>query len=394
MAVAAIKLGAFDFIPKPFDLKQVAELVKKATLFNEVFQAQQSLCQDSDKKLRLLGNCPAMERLKGLIQKVAPTEATVLIAGENGTGKELVAHDIYQLSSRSEGPFIKINCAAVSETLMESEFFGHEKGAFTGATERREGRFELANGGTLLLDEVSEIPPKLQAKLLRVLQEREFERVGGSKTLKVDVRILATTNRDMKQAVASGDFREDLYYRLNVFPIHVPPLRERKESIQMLADHFLERFKEKYHREIPGFAPATMEAMKKYKWAGNVRELQNCIERAVIMSGDAPIEFESLGLRSSDLIDLAKIAPPPALLPEQAAPVPAEPAPEPAKSSDGQNVEATSLPTLEEMERTHIYNALKLTMGNRTKAADLLKISIRTLRNKLNEYKLEESVKG
>jgi transcriptional regulator with GAF, ATPase, and Fis domain len=213
----------------------------------------------------------------------------------------LVAQDIFNLSSRSEGPFIKINCAAVSESLMESEFFGHEKGAYTGATERREGRFELANGGTLLLDEISEVPLHLQAKLLRVLQERELERVGGSKTIKVDVRVIATTNRDMKRAVANGEFREDLYYRLNVFPIHIAPLRERKEDIPMLAEHFLHAGCKHYGRKISGFSPESLHAMENWAWNGNVRELQNCIERAVILTQEHSfIEPNALGLNLPD----------------------------------------------------------------------------------------------
>lgn len=390
MAVAAMRLGAFDFLVKPFDMEQAEKLIKKAAAFYEVQQFNRDLPKEEAKVMQLLGDCPAMTALKQLIYKVAPTDATVLISGENGTGKELVANEIFNLSSRREGPFIKINCAAVSETLMESEFFGHEKGSFTGATERREGRFELANGGTLLLDEISEIPPQLQAKLLRVLQEREFERVGGSKTIKVDVRILATTNRDMKKAVANGDFREDLYYRLNVFPLNIPPLRERKESIQMLAETFLDRFCKKYNRSIPGFSQNALAAMINHKWFGNVRELQNCVERAVILAmDDVLIEPEALGLRSVDLICTPTQATHPAPI---AAPV-SFPSIN-TISFENKNWDQEKIPSLEEMEETHIQHALSLTKGNRARAASLLKISIRTLRNKLNQYKNRDASTG
>ncbi|MDD5348998.1 MAG: sigma-54 dependent transcriptional regulator [Chthoniobacteraceae bacterium] len=380
-AVECMRLGAFDFLVKPFDIEQVEAVFKKAQLLSRMMKVNRSLSTDVVKSFHFLGDSPVMIALKQLIHKVAPTEATVLISGENGTGKELVANDIYNLSSRSDGPFIKINCAAVSDTLMESEFFGHEKGAYTGATERREGRFELANGGTLLLDEISEIPPRLQAKLLRVLQEGEFERVGSCKTIKVNVRVLATTNRDMKKAVASGDFREDLYYRLNVFPLHIPPLRERTEDIPLLAETFLSRACKRYGHKIPGFAPETLEAMMRHPWSGNVRELQNCVERAVILSpGNSFIEPDALGLVPADPIARPAAAVAPAAVSEPAAP---------AKRSAEED--RAALPSLDELEKRHILHALTLTNGNRTHAAELLKISIRTLRNKLNEYKLGES---
>ncbi|HEY4283039.1 MAG TPA: sigma-54 dependent transcriptional regulator, partial [Chthoniobacterales bacterium] len=228
-AIACIRYGAFDYLIKPFALAQVEVLVKKAESFGQVLKVSQLLSHESAGSEDFIGTGRRFLELKELIKKVARTEATVLINGENGTGKELVASEIFKRSERAAAPYIRVNCAAISETLIESEFFGHEKGAFTGATERREGRFELANGGTILLDEIGEIPTRLQAKLLRVLQEREFERVGGTNTVKVDVRVLATTNRNLKKAVAAGEFREDLFYRLNVFPLHVPPLRERPE---------------------------------------------------------------------------------------------------------------------------------------------------------------------
>ena len=247
--------------------------------------------------MELLGESAPMQSLKTMIKKVAATGATVLIHGENGTGKELVAHEIWRQSALAGSPYIRVNCAAISENLIESEFFGHEKGAFTGATERREGRFELANNGTILLDEISEIPPRLQAKLLRVLQEREFERVGGSRTLQVNVRVLATTNRDLMAAVQKGDFREDLYYRLNVFPLQVPALRERAEDVTLLAQNFLEKFQRKHGIKIPGFSKQAISAIKEHSWPGNVRELQNTVERAVILAEEGKaIEPALLGI--------------------------------------------------------------------------------------------------
>jgi transcriptional regulator with GAF, ATPase, and Fis domain len=320
-----------------------------------------------------------MMRLRQLIERVAPTDATVFVSGESGTGKEMIAREIYRRGSRRQQPFIKMNCAAVSENLIESEFFGHERGAFTGATERREGRFELANNGTLLLDEVSEIPINLQAKLLRVLQEREFERVGGSRTIKVNVRLIATSNRDLMQHVERGSFRLDLYYRLNVFPVHVPPLRERTDDIMQLAEHFLERYARKHGVKPAGFADSAKTAMMAYNWPGNVRELQNTVERAVILAVNGrPLTSSALGLpgtlpgeKQAELFGvLGHFA-----VPDEA---PAAAAPEP--------VEETVL-RLDDVERRTIHAALDQTGGNRTKAAELLGISIRTLRNKLQEYR-------
>jgi transcriptional regulator with GAF, ATPase, and Fis domain len=283
-----------------------------------------------------------------------------------------------------------VNCAAISETLIETEFFGHEKGAFTGATERREGRFELANGGTLLLDEISEITPRLQAKLLRVLQEQEFERVGGTKTIKVDVRVLATTNRDLKKAVEKGDFREDLYYRLHVFPVFVPPLRERTGDIERLANHFLERFARRHKLEIPGYSQAAMDRLLQHPWPGNVRELQNLVERAVILTENGtPVQSAALGL------------PPVGGSPAPAGPLEhlatnANHLPSPAAASEG-TLEPPLPPAaresgpftirpLAEVEQEHILRVLQAVKGNRTHAANALGISIRTLRNRLNEF--------
>jgi DNA-binding NtrC family response regulator len=386
-AVACMRNGAFDYLIKPFSLSQIEMVVKKAENYRQVVQLNQYLVAQVSDTGDLIGESSAMVSLRHMLRKVAPTEATVLIQGENGTGKELVAHAIYHASARSQAPYIRVNCAAVSEQLIESEFFGHEKGAFTGATERREGRFELANGGTLLLDEISEVSPRLQAKLLRVLQEREFERVGGTKTIKVDVRVLATTNRDLRKAVAAGDFREDLYYRLNVFPVFVPPLRERDADVRIIAETFLARFARKHGVKIPGFSQQAINQLFSHTWPGNVRELQNTIERAVILTEpDTPVQAAALGLGpllgGSVAVPAGQGVPAPMRAPiaEPAAEDPAVHAP------DGAEVKA-----LHEVEKEHILRALSKTSGNRTKTAELLGISIRTLRNKLNEYQLAES---
>lgn len=300
-AVKCMQLGAFDYLLKPFSADQIDIALKRAEDSSQLIKLTQFYSNEAassgEGELSLLGESPAMLNLKNMIKKVAATGATVLIHGENGTGKELVAHEIWRQSALSGNPYIRVNCAAISETLIESEFFGHEKGAFTGATERREGRFELANNGTILLDEISEIPPRLQAKLLRVLQEREFERVGGSRTLQVNVRVLATTNRDLVAAVQKGDFREDLYYRLNVFPLQVPALRERGDDIILLAQSFLEKFQRKHGIKLPGFSKSAVQALKDHAWPGNVRELQNTVERAVILAEEGKaIEPALLGI--------------------------------------------------------------------------------------------------
>src|SRR5882757_237476 len=284
-AVGCMRAGAFDYVLKPFSPSQIDVILRKAQSYRQLLSINRLLSDDpDDQDSVLVGRSPSMMRLRQLIDRVAPTDATVLITGESGTGKEMIAKEFYRRSPRRSHPFIKVNCAAISETLIESEFFGHERGAFTGATERREGRFELANQGTLLLDEVSEIPANLQAKLLRVLQEREFERVGGSRTIKVNVRIIATSNRDLMNYVEKGDFRQDLYYRLNVFPVQVPPLRERGEDILLIAEHFLRRCARKHGIKVTGFSDSARGAMMAYRWPGNVRELQNTIERSVILS--------------------------------------------------------------------------------------------------------------
>jgi DNA-binding NtrC family response regulator len=389
-AVACMRAGAFDYVLKPFSPSQIEVILKKAQTYRQLVKVNSLLSDDpEDDDALLVGRGAAMTRLRQLIDRVAPTDATVLITGESGTGKEMIAREFYRRSPRRGQPFIKVNCAAVSQTLIESEFFGHERGAFTGATERREGRFELANSGTLLLDEVSEIPPSLQAKLLRVLQEREFERVGGSRTIKVNVRIIATSNRDLMANVAQGEFRQDLYYRLNVFPVHVPALRERVDDIPLLADHFLRRFARKHGVKVTGFSEAARAALLAYRWPGNVRELQNTIERAVILSESGKaVTPDALGLpgefnaaASSGAKEVAE-------------------AREPATNGVHAESHDISIPPvagfadgskpvlrLDALEKQAIRAALRQTGGNRTQAAIALGISIRTLRNKLQEYR-------
>jgi DNA-binding NtrC family response regulator len=291
-AVECMELGAFTFLAKPFSAEELAVKIKKAEEHTQLEKVSQFLSQgqDEDWGYELLGLSKSIEELRALIRKVARTQATVLIQGESGTGKELVARALYRQSPRAETPFIKVNCAAIPENLIESEFFGHEKGAFTGALTKREGRFELAHGGTILLDEISEISPQLQAKLLRVLQEREFERVGGNRTIKVDVRVIATTNRHLEESVERKEFRQDLFFRLNVVPIMLSPLREHKEDIALLAENFRQRFARKHGVDVRSISPACMQALQNHSWPGNVRELQNVLERAVILCNDTVLE--------------------------------------------------------------------------------------------------------
>jgi DNA-binding NtrC family response regulator len=364
-AVECMRNGAFDYLIKPYSAEQIEVVLKKAEEFTQLLRVNRFLSQDEDTGYELLGQSQAMENLRQLVRKVARTLATVLIQGESGTGKELVARALYRESARANAPFIRVNCAAIPENLIESEFFGHEKGAFTGALTKREGRFELAHGGTILLDEISEISSSVQAKLLRVLQERELERVGGNRTIKVDVRVIATTNRRLEQSVEKKEFREDLFFRLNVVPIHVPPLRERREDVVFLAEEFVRRFSRKHGIKVRGLADNTLRLLQDHSWPGNVRELQNVIERGVILCGESGmLEAEHLGMALSS------------------------PAPEAATVASARSMPAGEgdLPRLAEMEKRHILAALEHCNGNRTHAAKLLDISIRTLRNKLHEY--------
>jgi DNA-binding NtrC family response regulator len=438
-AVECMRKGAFDYVVKPCSMDEIEVIIKKAEAFSQLVKVNRYFSNEQTTTTEIIGDSPVMKQLRTMIKKVAATEATVLITGENGTGKELVAGELYRLSPRANQPFIKVNCAAISETLIESEFFGHEKGAFTGAAQRREGRFELANNGTILLDEIGEIPPRLQAKLLRVLQEREFERVGGNRTIKVDVRVLATTNRNLLREVQKGNFREDLYYRLNVFPIEVPPLRERGPDIALIAQSFLERFARKHGlKKSPGFSKSAMDLIMRHNWPGNVRELQNTIERAVILSDpDQPLQPYALGVikASAASVATAEQTATQALHPTTAQPseshvsetgvpdgsmpltptsgaslpieppapiaaTPFEPAPEAspaapdlevasAGASAPQTGDNGKVKTLEELEKEQILNVLRKMDWKRAEAAEVLGISSRTLRNKINQYRLE-----
>jgi DNA-binding NtrC family response regulator len=358
-AVEAIRIGLFDYLLKPILPAQIdlvlqrLESVRQLQSENSYLRQQQEQTPGNNV---VWGRSGLMQDILEMVKKVAQTHATVLIQGESGTGKEVVAHSIVQHSPRAQMPFVKVNCAAVPETLLESEFFGHEKGAFTGAVQRREGRFETANGGTLLLDEIAEIPLSLQVKLLRVLQEREFERVGGNKTLRVDVRLIASTNRDLQEEVRQGRFREDLFYRLNVVPINLPPLRLRGEDLQDLIEFYVAHFARKHGKSIAGVTLRAVERLRAYRWPGNVRELQNTLERAVIMAAqDGPVEVPELGhAEKASIMDFSV---------------------------------ADTLPTVDEMERRLIGSMLLQTAHNKTRAAEKLGISLRTLRNKLRSYR-------
>ncbi|MBP9902813.1 MAG: sigma-54-dependent Fis family transcriptional regulator [Verrucomicrobia bacterium] len=371
-AVSCMRDGAFDYLIKPFSNEQIDVTLRKAEEFTRLVKVNRFLShEESDESgYELLGRSQPMEHLRQLVRKVARTQATVLIQGESGTGKELVARALYRESPRASAPFIRVNCAAIPENLIESEFFGHEKGAFTGALNKREGRFELAHGGTILLDEISEISPQVQAKLLRVLQERELERVGGSRTIKVDVRVIATTNRHLEQSVERKEFRQDLYFRLNVVPIFVAPLRERKDDIPFLAEQFMHRYARKHGVKVSGISVAGLAALQRHDWPGNVRELQNAMERAVILCADGEdLQVAHLGLVAGRT--------PPAEVAGATAQAGTAPA------GTGPSAELLSLG---ELEKRHILHALEHSAGNRTHAAKLLGISVRTLRNKLNEY--------
>ncbi len=356
-AVEAVKEGAVDFILKPFTLEALEETVEKAFRINEADGFE-------TKGRSMLAKGHQMQRLVSMALVAASSDATVLLSGESGTGKELLARFIHESGPRCDKPFIAVNCASIPDSLLESELFGHEKGAFTGALSSRQGKFELADKGTILLDEISEMDLKLQAKLLRVIQEKEVERLGGRGPIPLDIRILATTNRDMKKEVREGRFREDLYYRLNIFPLTLPPLRERGEDIRHLAEHFIKKFTAKYLRRIEDVSSDAMDFITAHEWRGNIREMENTIERAVLLCQGKTLE-------KGHLLPCDEIA--------------REAAIEPLHDANT-DVCGANLMTLWEMEKGLITKTLGEVEGNRTHAARILGISVRTLRNKLKEY--------
>ncbi len=360
-AVVAMRAGAFDFLTKPVNLDHLSLLVKRALESRELARKNRELEAEVDAQRRsssIIGKSDAMKKIFDLVRRVAPTRASVLVTGDSGVGKELVADAIHNLSPRRDGPLVKVHCAALAESLLESELFGHEKGAFTGAQGRKRGRFELADKGTLFLDEIGEINQNVQIKILRVLQERKFERVGGEDTVEVDVRIVAATNRDLKEEIRKGTFREDLYYRLNVVNIHVPPLRERRDDIPLLAMAFLREFAEENGKKLDGFDPKARQALYAYPWPGNVRELRNSIESSVVMAGSGLVGLDDLppGVRSS---------------------------------GEERDVRVPIGSTIEEAEKILIRETLAAQGGNKSRTAEVLGIGRKTLYQKIEEYGLE-----
>ncbi len=362
-AAAAIRAGAKEYVPLPPDAELIAAV----------------LAAVAEETNALIFRDPAMNKVLRLAEQVASSDASVMITGESGTGKEVMARFIHSKSKRAHHSFISVNCAAIPENLLESELFGHEKGAFTGAVSRRIGKFEEANGGTLLLDEISEMHPRLQAKLLRAVQEREIDRVGGSQPTKVDIRLLATSNRNLEEEVRKGNFREDLYYRLNVVNIDLPPLRERSQDVIILAEHFANKYAEANGFPPPTLAPSAVAALQRHHWRGNVRELENTMHRAILLFQDGVIEAEHVVLTGTSLAPLVKAA-------GQTAPTGDE-----ADASENEEANTKTLVgrTVADVEKDLILETLNHCFGNRTHAANILGISIRTLRNKLKLYNQE-----
>ncbi len=362
-AVDAMKKGAFDYILKPFSPEKIEALILKA-----LESARQAVRRRAPKKRKVLENIeivsknPKMQQIIKLIESAAKSKSTVLIQGESGTGKERVARMIHCSSPRCKGPFVAVNCAALPEGLMESEFFGHEKGSFTGAIVKKDGKFKLADGGTILLDEVSEMPMFLQAKLLRVIQEREIDPVGSLLPVEVDVRIIATTNKDLKKAVKNGKFREDLFYRLDVIPISLPKMIERKEDLRYLIDLFVKKYCKENKKDILGIQDDAMDFLRSYHWPGNIRELENTIERAVVIATEKQIQIKDLMLPSAESMSALQM------------------------SAFDEFLKVGS--TISQMERKLIIISLEKTAGNKTKAAEMLGINVKTLRNKIREYNI------
>ncbi len=362
-ATEAMKLGASDYLTKPIDLQQLLNIVHKAVEHKQLVRENRQLREQLESRFRfdgIISQSSAMEQVLNLAGRVAPSTATVLVMGDTGTGKELVARAIHFASPRKDRPFVAVNCAALPENLLESELFGHEKGAFTGADRLRQGRFELAEGGTLFIDEIGEVPPSVQVKLLRVLQEKTFERLGGSKTMQANIRLVAATNRDLEQMVKDGTFRDDLYYRLNVVSIRIPPLRERREDIPPLLDSFVKRFAEDNDKAIQGVSREAMDLLVKYSYPGNVRELENIVQQAVVLSRNEMLSSADLPLHVREPVIEA--------------------------AADDDFTQGSFTERVEGFEQSLIRQALKQTAGVQTRAAELLGMSERHLRYKLKKY--------
>ncbi|MFC1543870.1 sigma-54-dependent transcriptional regulator [Gemmatimonadota bacterium] len=391
-AVRAMKDGAFDYLIKPFEMDELAIMVDRISERRQLRLENAELRREiTGGPVEIVGASGAMRHVLELVEKVAPQDTTVLIHGDSGTGKELIARAIHTMSQRADHSMVAVNCAAIPETLIESELFGHERGSFTGADQRRLGRFELATGGTLFLDEVTELAPQAQAKLLRALQERVIERVGGAESIRVDVRVVAASNRNLEEAVAAGALREDLYYRLKVFPIHIPPLRERREDVHLLAEHFAARFGSGNR-----LTEEAHDVLQRYAWPGNVRELANVLERSVILAGVGnPITVEHL----ADLGGLSGIAPdrvpgspaPSAISPDAISPEVVSPevvSPEVASPKVAVRIPAGGV-DLEELEKQHILEAIRRAEGNKSEAARLLHITRRRLYSRMKHHDIE-----
>lgn len=364
LAVEAMKAGASDFLTKPVNLDHLDMLIKRSLRSRAVESENKQLKEQLDDKFgmeSIIGNSPVMVDLFETIKQVAPTQATVLIQGESGTGKELVAHAVHRLSARAKAPFVAVHCAALSDTLLESELFGHEKGSFTGALAQRRGRFELADGGTLFLDEISEIDKAVQVKLLRVLEERTFERVGGGSPVEVDIRLIAATNRNLRALVDAGEFREDLFFRLDVVSVDLPPLRDRLGDVSLLCSGFLQEFSEKNGKAMDGITPDAVSLLSAYSWPGNVRELRNTIEKMVVLCRNDRLTARDIPPNIKEAARLSGVG-------------------------DAAVVAVSGGESLAEAEKNMIYAALKKHDGNRSKAAGALGISRRTLHRKLNQY--------
>ncbi len=381
-AVEALKLGAFDYLTKPFDKDEVRQIVGKALKTRELAgeEATTEIKGAEGARFGIIGQSPGLTELYAVLERVADSPTTVLITGESGTGKELVARALHDHSSRRGKPFIKVNCAAIPKELIESELFGYERGAFTGAVTSKPGRFELANGGTLFLDEIGEIPVEMQVKLLRALQESEFERVGGIKTMRVDVRLVAATNRDLKKLISQGAFREDLFYRLNVVSIRLPALRERATDTPLLVDHFLKKFNERLKKNVTGVEPEALDLLSAYGWPGNIRALENVMERAVLFCDGSKLRVEDLPaeLRGPGALAMGSVAPPT----DASVDLGTLPA-------DGGLKEHVKV-AMSRLERDLVSRALKQTNNNVTHAARLLKISRKGLQLKMKELGLRE----